>query len=439
MAGRRPAGIGRAHDVSRASGGLRRVASAPDATDQGPAPERWVSTDAELNSVVDELLVQDAYAIDTEFLRERTYYPHLALVQIAWPGGLVLIDPLATPMTPLARLFNSDVLAVFHAADQDLEVLDYACGSIPRRMFDTQLAAGFLGFSTPSLLSLAERVLGARLSKGDRLTDWTQRPLTSAQRSYAASDVHHLLELRDLMMTELVAVGRMGWVEEEFEVLRTRTRGPQDPGRAWWRLKDGRVLRGADRMVGQELCAWRERKARLEDKPVRFVLPDLAVLAIAQARPSSPAALGAVRGIDGRYTKGSGATEILAAVERASAMTPAELQLPETEEFDRRLRPALTLISAWIAQLARDARIDTAMLATRSDLVQFLRGDDDARLRAGWRAQVVGENVQRLVSGSAALAFEPTGTLSLELRSHEAVAMDLVVPAVTWAEQPDLD
>lgn len=424
--------------MSRTGGGLRRARST-GAVDAGPdAAERWVATDADLEVAIDEIMAHPAYAIDTEFLRERTYYPRLALVQIAWPGGLVLIDPLATAMAPLARLLHSDRLAVFHAADQDLEVLEYACGAVPARMFDTQLAAGFLGFSTPSLVNLAERVLGVRLSKGDRLTDWTQRPLTVAQRAYAASDVTHLLTLHDLLVAELDAVGRTTWVEEEVEVLRRRPRGPQDPTRAWWRLKDGRVLKGADRLVGQELCAWRELTARQEDKPVRFVLPDLAVLAIAQARPSTTAALAAVRGIDGRFTKGAAAKQILDVVERASSMTADQLNLPEVEEFDRKLRPALTLISAWIAQLARDAKIDTSLLATRSDLVHFLRGDADARLRQGWRSEVVGHNVNLLVSGSAALAFEPAGTLVLEQRSNDPVGLDLAVPGVDWAEQPDL-
>ena len=198
------------------------------------------------------------------------------------------------------------------------------------------------------------------------------------------------------------------------------------------------MLKGADRLVGQELCAWRELTARQEDKPVRFVLPDLAVLAIAQARPTTTAALGAVRGIDGRFTKGAAAKQILDIVERASSMTLDQLSVPEVEEFDRKLRPALTLISAWIAQLARDAKIDTSLLATRSDLVHFLRGDADARLRQGWRSEVVGHNVELLVSGSAALAFEPAGTLVLEQRSNDPVGLDLAVPGVDWAEQPDL-
>lgn len=402
-----------------------------------PAPEdaRWIGDTTALASVVDEISRCDAYAIDTEFLRERTYYPRLALVQLAWDGGLVLVDPFAVDLAPLAELLRSDVLAVFHAADQDLEVLDYACGAVPARMFDTQLAAGFCGFSTPSLVSLAERILGVRLSKGDRLTDWTQRPLTGAQCSYAASDVTHLLSLRDEILAQLDATGRTKWVEEETELLRRRQRGPALAERAWWRLKDGRVLRGKDRLVAQEVCAWRERRARQDDKPVRFVLPDLAVLSIAQSKPSTFEALAGIRGIDGRYLKSGAAAEILGAVERGIEQPASALVLPEPEEFDRRLRPALTLVSAWVAQLARDAKIDASLLATRADLIAFLRGDAEARLGRGWRAEILGEAVGRLVSGNAALGFDPDGSLVLEQRSGVRFVAQLAVPDAEWVAE----
>jgi ribonuclease D len=395
----------------------------------------WISTDDELESFIDFALQYDAYAIDTEFLRERTYYPHLALVQLNVGGRTVLIDPFLVSVTGLVRLFESPAIAVFHAADQDLEVLDLACGMAPAAIFDTQLAAGFLGFSTPSLVNLAERVLGVRLSKGDRLTDWTARPLTPAQCAYAASDVTHLLELRERLLGELAAVGRVEWLAVETEVLRMRPRGQQDPRRAWWRLKDGRVLRGQDRLIAQELCAWREAKAQAEDRPVRFVLADLAVVAMSQAKPATAAALAAVRGVDGRVSKPSVAKEVLAVIERARHMSAEELVLPESDDFDRRLRPALTLVSAWISQLAQDARIDQSILATRSDLVQFLRRDSGARLSEGWRATLVGENVARLVSGGAALAFEPSGTLMLEYRSNQPVELAVSAPQAAWTAQ----
>ena len=396
----------------------------------------WVDRPEQLDAVIDALAAEEAYAIDTEFLRERTYYPKLALVQIAWRDGIALIDPLAVDLHPLADLLRSDRIAVFHAADQDLEVLDSACGDIPRQIFDTQIAAGFVGFSTPSLSTLVERMLSVRLSKGDRLTDWMQRPLTSAQRTYAAADVAHLLKIRTMLSDQLAASGRIGWVEEECELLRVRARGQGAAERAWWKLKDGRVLRGRDRLVAQNLCAWRERKAQQLDRPVRFVVPDLAVITIAQGKPSNVGALGALRGIDGRYTKGPIAQEILEIVETAVEAPMSQLQLPESDDFDKKLRPALTLVSAWIAQLARDALIDTSLLATRSDLVSFLRGDTNSRLAQGWREDAVGAGVRQLVSGDAALAFLPGGSLVLERRSNDPLEMTLAVPTADWVDAP---
>lgn len=396
----------------------------------------WIDTEAGLEEAIDQALQHPAYAIDTEFIRERTYFAKLALVQIGWPGRTVLIDPQAISIKPLARLLVSESVAVLHAAEQDLEVLEEACGVLPRKIFDTQIAAGFVGFSTPSLASLTEQILRVRLSKGDRLTDWAIRPLTAAQRSYAASDVTHLLELRDIITEELDATKRVMWAEQECEILRTKQRGLTDPRRAWWRLKDGRVLRGHDRLVAQELCAWRELRARAEDRPVRFVLPDMAIITIAQARPTTIEALSAVRGMDGRYTKGGAGVELLAAIARAVEQPSSNLVMAESEDFDRRYRAALILIGAWVAQLARDARLDPSLLATRSDLVAFLRKDPEARLRTSWRAEVVGRNIERLVSGEAALAFDSRGNLLLEVRSNDPIEMGLAIPSAAWSAVP---
>jgi ribonuclease D len=416
---------------------IRRSAGTP-----GPAPEvsglRWVRTPDELTVLIDELLLEDAYAIDTEFLRERTYYPQLALVQIGWRDQVAIIDPLAVDVAPLRRLLESDVLAVFHAADQDLEVLDLACGAIPRRLFDTQLAAGFVGFSTPSLSTLVERLISVKLSKGDRLTDWTKRPLTEAQVRYAASDVIHLLEIRDLLNAELEASGRTSWVTEENEILRTRTRGHNDPQISWWRLKDGRVLRGRDRLIAQELCAWRERRAQTEDRPVRFILPDLAVLAIAQGHPRTTAELVGLRGMDGRYAKAPGGNELVAVVAQAMETSMDALRLPESDDFDRRLRPALTLVSAWVGQLSHDVRVEASLLGTRSDLIAFLRNEPGSRLASGWRSEVLGSRVRQLISGEAALAFDREHGLVLEQRSGDELTINLAVPTATWeTDAPD--
>jgi ribonuclease D len=381
----------------------------------------WVADQARFEAVVTELLDEPAYALDTEFHRERTYYPNLALLQFAWPGGLVLVDPYSVDLTPLRLLLQGPSTAVVHAAEQDLEVLERAVGVTPARLFDTQLAAGFLGMSSPSLATLVEKILRERLPKGDRLTDWTRRPLTVDQQAYAASDVAHLLEIRDRLAADLAERGRLAWAEQECEALRLRPRGPQGPDTAWWRLKETRQLRGRARGVAQELAAWRERRAAELDLPPRFVLSDMALASIANRPPSSMEALREVRGIDGRYLKGDAGKEILAAVHRGEQLPSSQLRLPPTDELDRGLRPAVTLVSAWIAQLASELSIDAGLLATRADLHAFLRGEPDARLANSWRHELVGEPVRRLVDGKAALAFDGRGGLVLEQRSNVPV------------------
>lgn len=380
--------------------------------DPAPAPE-WIDGAAALEGFVADACGQPAYALDTEFHRERTYWPQIALVQLAVPGRVVLVDPLAVDLAPLAALLRGPGLAVAHAADQDLEVLERACGTIPARLFDTQLAAGFLGYSTPSLATLVERLLGLRLGKGDRISDWTERPLSDAQIAYAAADVAHLLAIHQILVERLEARGRLQWALEECEALRTRPHEPQDPDTAWWRVKESRSLRGRSRGVAQALAAWRERVAAAEDRPARHVLPDLALLAIAHRPPRGVEELRRVRGLDGRHLKGGADRAILRAVEAGLALGPGELRLPPVDDLERRLRPAVTLTSAWVSQLASDLEIDAALLATRADLHDLLAGAPDARLATGWRAELVGEPVRELVEGRAGLAFDGRGGLRL--------------------------
>jgi ribonuclease D len=370
-----------------------------------------------LDQLLEELAGVDRYALDTEFHRERTYWPHLALVQVAWSGGVALIDPLAVDVGPLARLVNGPATLVAHAVDQDLEVLDRACRARPADVFDTQVAAAFLGHGSASLSSLAHSFLDVRLPKANRLTDWQHRPLSEAQLAYAAADVAHLLDLQDRLLVDLDKRGRSAWVTEECRDLLARSLGPSVPERAWWRLRDARALRGPARGAAQEVASWRERRAQELDQPIRHVLPDLALQAIAHAQPASMAELRAVRGMDGRYLRPPAAEELLAAVRRGRSLGESDLHLPPGEDMPRELRPAVALAAAWVAQLARNEELDAAMLATRGDLVAFLRGAPEARLAHGWRAVMVGEQVRRLAAGKAALAFDGRGNLVLEARS----------------------
>lgn len=383
----------------------------------GQSRSALVADQAELEALVEDVATVPVYGLDTEFHRERTYYPRLALLQMAWEGHVALVDALAVDLSVLRPLFEGAGQAVIHSASQDLEVLAHACGTVPGRLFDTQLAAGFLGFSSPSLVVLIERVLGVRLPKGDRLTDWTRRPLSTEQLAYAAADVEHLVELRDELVARLVDRGRLEWAEEECENLRAKGRQRPEPEAAWWRLKEARQLRGRARGVAQEVAAWRERRAAALDIPPRFVLSDLTLSSIAQRPPRTRAELSAVRGLDGRHFADDTATELLSAVRRGQDLPEEAVVRPPTDDVDRSLRPAVALSSALVSHLAALSEVDTALLATRADLQAFVRGDPGARLAHGWRQQLAGRAVRALVEGRAAVALDGT-RLVLEARSY---------------------
>lgn len=385
-------------------------------------PPVIVTTSGELDDVVANLLAHDRYAVDTEFHRERTYYPKVALVQVLWPGGEpVLIDPLAVSLEPLAAVFDGPGTAVMHAAQQDLEVTDLETGTIPSHLFDTQIAAGFVGMASPSLSAVHERFLGKRLPKGDRLTDWLARPLTDGQVAYAAADVADLLDVHKLLCDELRDSDRLVWAEQECETFRLRGRPSRDPVDAWLKIKDVRHLRGKNLAVAQAVAEWRERRASEIDQPVRFVLPDLAVVALAQKKPTTVAKLRDIRGLDDRHLKGKVKEMIIEVIAEGKEREPRPLQAPARSSTLRDLRPAVTLVSAWVSQLSKELSLDPALLASRNDIEAFVRGDADARLTSGWRQQLAGQPIERLINGDAALAFNGSNGLVLEERSHRPV------------------
>ena len=386
---------------------------------------QWIDDAAGFAAVCAELMDVDAYAFDTEFHRERTYWPHVALVQLAWADRAVLVDPLAVDLAPFAAVLRDGGVLVAHAPEQDIEVLHRSCGAVPRELFDTQVAAGFMGFSSPSLGTLTQQVLGVRLPKADRLTDWTRRPLAATQVQYAAADVTHLLELRRRICDRLGPAGRLPWALEECRVLLARSIPNPDPATAWWRMKEARSLRGPVRGIAQAVAEWRERTAMRVDRPARFVLADMAMASIVHRAPERPDDLREIRGLDTRSLRPDAVQRLLAAVRRGREMPESELRLPPAADLDRDLRPAVALVASWIAQLARDVRIDATLLATRGDISALLRKDPDARLATGWRAELLAEPVRRLVDGEAALAFGGSGELVLEARSHEPVDVRL--------------
>ena len=383
---------------------------------------RYIDSGAGLGAAVVALSGEPRFALDTEFHRERSYWPEAALIQIAWPGDLVLIDPLAVDVRPLSEVLSGGGLMVAHAAGQDLEVLEHCCGAVPARIFDTQIAAGFLGRGTPALSSLYESEIGWRPPKADRLTDWLMRPLRTSQLEYAASDVMHLLEIHDRMAARLDELGRVDWAEDEFALLLERSRRAQRPDEAWTRLKEVRHLRRRDLPVVRSVAMWRELRAARVNQPVRHVLSDMAVVSISRAAPRTTEDLAAVRGVGEGVARGRLGSAILEAVADgvASNWRPPPAR-PARSAHAERLRPAVGLVTSWVSQLARERMIEPSLLATRADIEALIRGDPDARLSRGWRSELVGEPVRRLVEGEAALAFDDD-QLVLEERSRRPVA-----------------
>lgn len=368
----------------------------------------WIDTDRDLRSFVEFACGADEYHLDTEFHREKTYFPQLALVQIAVGDRIVLVDPLSCDARGLEPLLNGAGLCVLHAAQQDLDVMSQALGVVPSRIFDTQLAAGFVGHSTPSLSALVSGYLRLNLPKGDRLTDWMRRPLTSDQMRYAATDVVHLAELKRLISAELDDLGRTSWAEEACEELRTRPTGPADPSDAWLKVKDVRSLRGKARWVAREVARWREERAMDLDRPVRHVLSDIALLGVAQRAPRDGDELSQCRGVDAGFARGSQGRAVIDAVDRGLDLSRAgdlSFPAPEGDDVDRSLRSAVTLVSAWVSELARQSRLDPSLLATRRDIVDLLARNPGARLAHGWRSDIVGRDIEDLVAGRKAMTF----------------------------------
>lgn len=381
----------------------------------GPAaetPHEWIQDDAALRDFVAHASGHPEYFIDTEFHREKTYYPRLALVQIGVGDRIALIDPLTVDLQLLRPLFHGDGTAVFHAAQQDLDVLNQSIGFVPDRMFDTQIAAGFVGYSSPSLVTLASSLLKVTVPKGDRLTDWLRRPLTADQRNYAASDVVHLPAIKQSIESGLESRGRTQWALDACEELRTKPSGPGDPDDAWLRVKDVRTLKGKARWVAQAVAAWRETRAQDLDIPPRHVLSDIALLGIAQRAPRTLDDLASCRGVDGRLSRGSTGENVLACVSRGlDRASSGELSFPapEGEDLEKSMRPAVTLVGVWVAELARQSDLDPTLLGTRKDIIDLLAGNKDARLASGWRADILGRDIEMLIQGRMALTFRTSG------------------------------
>lgn len=399
-----------------ARSGFRRSGGSVSAEDAAAGP-RLIDTTEEFDELLERLLQAERFALDTEFHREGTYHPEVALVQIATEDEIALVDPLAVDLARMSEVLASDTEVVMHAGRQDLEILHRAAGRVPARWYDTQVAACFVGYSSPSLANLLEREMGIKLPKASRLSDWMRRPLSRTQREYAASDVAYLLPLADGLREQVAERGRTEWVEEAIEEQRTDEWTTRDPARAWLRLREVRHLKGNSLAVAQELARWREETAAQMDIPVRLLLADLGLVGLAQAKPQTVQEIRQTRGVEQRNLRGDLATAALKVIDDNRTSEP-QFPVPAAgKELRADMKPAVTLVTTWITQLAKDLALDAPVLGTRADVEALLSGDPQARLSHGWRAEVAGERIQSLVGGTSAVAFSPKDGLILVPRT----------------------
>ena len=350
--------------------------------------------------------------VDTEFLRERTYFAQLCLVQLAMPGvddaQAVLVDPLAEgiPLDPLYALFrNPDVIKVFHAARQDLEIFHVEGGVVPSPLFDTQVAAMVCGFGDQvGYETLVRKIARANLDKSSRFTDWSRRPLSDAQKTYALADVTHLRQIYEYLKAELARTKRTQWLEEELAQLTDASSYIVDPDAAWQRLKL-RTSSGRTLAIAKELAAFRERYAQQKNIPRSRVIKDDALIELASTKPRSLADLSKSRLLLRDARKGEIAEGLVAAVVAGLDM-PAERQPEMPEGRDRsNLNSALAdLLRVLLKAKAEEAGVATKLIASSADLDDIACGDHNGIWATGWRREVFGNDALRLVRGEIALS-----------------------------------
>src|SRR3954471_21515615 len=336
------------------------------------------STDA-LAAACARLAAYPFVTVDTEFMRETTYYPKLCLIQMATPDEGVLVDPLAPglDLKPFLDLMaNEAVLKVFHSARQDLEIIWNLGRLVPHPVFDTQIAAMVCGYGdSVSYEQLVNDLAKERVDKSSRFTDWSRRPLSEAQLAYALSDVTHLVKVYEALAAELERTGRSAWLTEEMEVLTSPETYRADPENAWRRLA-GRLRKAREIAVLMEVAAWREREAQARDVPRGRVLKDEAVHDVAVAAPRSVEALGRWRTIPNGFERSKTGGDILAAVERGLARDPKTVPTPERPRGRGGNGAAVELLRVLLKRTAERNGVAAKVIATVDDLEQIAANDE---------------------------------------------------------------
>jgi ribonuclease D len=385
-----------------------------------------ITTTAALAEACRELAALPFVTVDTEFMRETTYYSKLCLIQMAGPGSEgVLVDPLSPEidLAPfMALMADPNVVKAFHSARQDLEIIWTLGQLIPTPLFDTQIAAMVCGFGdSVSYEQLANDLAKAKIDKSSRFTDWSRRPLSEAQIAYALSDVTHLVAVYEALVAQLEATGRTSWLDDEMKVLTSPDTYRNDPERAWMRLA-GRMRKPREIAVLMEVAAWREREAQIRDVPRNRVFKDEAVIDVAVSAPRSAEALGRLRSIPNGFERSRSSGDILEAVERGLARDPASIPLPDRSRQRGGNGAVVELLKVLLKAVAEAENVAPKVIATVEDLEAIAeRGDAPVAALSGWRRTLFGEKALALKAGEIGLSIN-RGRVVVQARSEPNLA-----------------
>jgi len=371
-----------------------------------------ITTTEALSDACSRLSQHPFVTVDTEFLRETTYYPKLCLIQMAGPDptDAYLIDPLAEGISLepfMALMSDESVVKVFHSARQDLEIVWNLGGIVPVPLFDTQVAAMVCGYGdSVSYEQLVNDLAKAKVDKSSRFTDWSRRPLTDAQLTYALSDVTHLVKVYEALMEQLQKNGRLDWLAEEMSVLTSPETYQADPGNAWRRLA-GRLRKPKEVAILMEVAAWREREAQSRDVPRGRILKDDAMIDIATSAPRSVEALGRLRSIPNGFERSRTGADILEAVERGVARDPASIAMPERSRGRGNTGAVVDLLKVLLKAVSEQEGVAPKIVATVEEL-EAIAESDTANVPSlhGWRRALFGEKALALKNGRLGLVLE---------------------------------
>jgi len=371
---------------------------------------QYINTPAQLAQLCEQIKKESWLALDTEFLREKTYYPKFCLLQIATPEWVACVDPIALPSLDILfeALYNPAIVKVFHSCRQDLEIFYQLTGKIPEPLFDTQIAAPLLGFQeNPGYAMLVSSLLNVNLNKAHTRADWSKRPLIEAEIQYAADDVIYLCQIYQLMLQKLDELGRADWLERDFAELSNPDLYQVRPEQAWLKIRGKNKLTGRQLSIVQALAEWREKTAQAEDRPKTWLLRDELLFDLAKLQPETVTELANVRGINERAVNRYGA-ELCQLITAAKDRAPIPLnENGRPAKKTQQQEAILDILTALVRIRAEENSLNPIILATRKDLeVLMFNDDEECLLLHGWRFNMAGNELIGLLKGELLLGIE---------------------------------